>query len=129
MKEEIKKVAGTEVAFEVPTVESIGKLKKLEPKFSLTMKYKTADEWAELKDKEVRAFFMGLKEIPNDDGELVTCGVFMNEQEVFLSGQMILVDAIKNLQPKTPIAIIYRGKKKNKASSGTTMMFDITTLG
>lgn len=129
MNEKIEQVAGTEITLVIPDTESIGQLKELNPVFSLTTKYKSADEWAELKDKPVRVFYMGLKEVPNEEGEAVRCGVFVSENEVFLSGQTILVDAIKNLPPKTPLCLTYRGKKNNKTSSGSTMLFDVEKLG
>jgi len=128
MSEEIAKSAGTEVAFFIPNTEEIGKLKELKPEFSLNLKYKTADDWAAIKDKPLRAFYMGLKEIPNEDGEVIKCGVFVSEMECFISGQKLLVDAVRSLTSKTPVEIIYRGKTQNKSTEGSTMKFDITTL-
>lgn len=124
----VDQAAGTEVTFQIPNTESLGKLKELNPAFSLTMKYKSADDWAQLKDKPLRAFYLGLKDVPNEDGEMVKCALFATENEVFISGQMILVEAVNRLNIKTPIEIIYRGKKANKSSNGSTMMFDIQTL-
>jgi len=126
---EVKKAAGTEVAFLIPDTESLGKLNSLEPQFSLNLKYKSADDWAALKGQALRAFFMGLKEVPSEDGELVKCGVFVSEKECFLSGQMTLVEAVKNLNPKTPVQITYQGKKQNKSTDGSTMLFDVEKLG
>lgn len=127
--EDIKKAAGTEITMTIPDTESIGRLKEMNPTFSLTMKYKTADDWAALKDKPIRCFYMGLKEVPNDEGENVVCGVFISETEVFLAAQMVLVEAVKKLDPETPVQIIYRGKRNNKSSEGSTMMFDVSKLG
>src|SRR5690554_6680768 len=93
----VQQAAGAEVTFFIPNTESLGKLQDLTPQFSLTMKYKSADDWAALKDKPLRAFFMGMKEVPNEDGENVNCGVFVSSNEVFISGQMILTEAVKNL--------------------------------
>ena len=67
----VQQMAGTEVSFFIPNTEELGQLDSLEDKFSLTMKYKTADDWARLIDQEIRCFFMGMKEIPNDKEELV----------------------------------------------------------
>ena len=128
-KTEVQKAAGTEVSFSIPDTESLGSLSDLEPKFSLNLKYKSADDWAALKGQPVRAFFMGLKEIPSEDGELVKCGVFVTEKECFLSGQFTLVEAVKSLPIKTPVQLTYQGKKQNKTSEGSTMMFDVEKLG
>ncbi len=121
-------VAGTEVTFFIPNTEELGKLREMEQDFSLTMKYKTADDWASIKDEELRCFFMGMKDIPNENGESVNCGVFVTEKECFIAGGMTLVDAVKNLPPQTPIAIIYKGKKKNATTDGQTMIFEVKTL-
>jgi len=128
MSEEIAKVAGSEVSFFVPNTEEIGKLQNMKPDFSLNLKYKTADDWAAIKDKPLRAYYMGLKEIPNEDGEVIKCGVFVSETECFISGQKLLVDAVRNLTSKTPVEVIYRGKSQNKSTEGSTMKFDVTTL-
>lgn len=128
-KTEIEKAAGTEVSFVIPDTESLGHLQDLEPKFSLNLKYKTSDDWAALKGQPIRAYYMGMKEIPNEDGELITCGVFVTQNECFISGQMTLVDAVKNLSSKTPVQVTYQGKKANKSSEGSTMIFDVEKLG
>ncbi len=125
----ITQVTGQEVIFFVPDTESIGKLKELKPKFSLTLKYKSADDWAALKDQSIRVFYMGIKGIPNEKGEVINCGVFVSEKEAFLSGQMTLIEAVRNLPSKTPLQITYRGKKANKSTNGQTMIFDVEKLG
>lgn len=127
-KSEVEKMAGAEVTFFIPDTESLGHLDQMEPQFNLTMKYKTIEDWAVLKDKPVRAFYMGMKPIPNDNGEVVNCGVFVTKTECFISGQMLLVEAVQNLQPKTPVEIVYRGKTKNKTTDGSTSTFEVTKL-
>lgn len=128
MSNNVNDVAGNTMQLVIPNTESLGKLTSMNTSFSLTTKYKTADEWAQLKDKPVRCYFMGVRDVPNDEGEAVTCGVFVSPTEVFLSGQTVLVDAIRNLEPKTPLEIIYRGKSQNKSSVGSTMKFDVSIL-
>ena len=124
----VEKAAGTNVAFTIPNTEELGKLDDMKEDFSLVLKYKTQEEWAELKGKPIRVFFMGMKEIPNDEGEAVNCAVFVSKTEAFISGQMVLVEAVRQLHPKTPIEIIYEGKKPNKSTSGSTNIFNIRTL-
>lgn len=128
-KNEIQKLAGQEVSFFIPNTEELGQLQNLEEKFSLTMKYKTADDWASIKGQELRCFFMGLKEVPNDKGEMVVCGVFVTQSECFLAGGLTLVEAVRSLPSKTPISILYEGKRPNKSSDGQTMVFNVKTLG
>ncbi len=126
---DVQRAAGTEVSFLIPDTESLGKLKGYDTQFSLTLKYKSSDDWAGLKDRPLRAYYMGLKEIPNEDGELITCAVFVSERECFISGQMVLVEAVRNLAAKTPVEVTYRGKRNNKSSDGSTMLFDVEKLG
>ncbi|MDE5709181.1 MAG: hypothetical protein K2I32_07030 [Alistipes sp.] len=128
MEKSVVQAPQTEVTFVMPNTKSLGQLKEMRPDFSLTMKYKNADDWAAIKGQEVRAFFMGIKEIPNDDGELVTCGVFVSESECFIAGQKLLVEAVRNLDSRTPVAITYKEKKANKSSDGSTMIFEVRTL-
>lgn len=122
-------VAGQQVTLFIPNTEQIGKLESMDSKFSLTTKYRSADDWAALKDKPIRCYYMGTKDIPNDQGEAITCGVFVTPTEVFLSGQKVLVDAIKPLPEQTPLMITYKGKKANKVAEGSTMLFDVSILG
>lgn len=125
----LSSVAGQQVTLFIPNTEQIGKLESMDSKFSLTTKYRSADDWAALKDKQVRCYYMGTKDVPNDQGEAVTCGVFVTPSEVFLSGQKVLVDAIRPLPEQTPLMITYRGKKANKTVEGSTMIFDVSILG
>ncbi len=128
MEKSVMPAQPTEVTFVMPNTESLGQLKEMQPDFSLTMKYKTADDWAALKGQEVRAYFMGVKEIPNEKGELVMCGVFVSERECFIAGQKLLVEAVRNLDSRTPVAITYKEKKANKSTEGSTMIFEVRTL-
>lgn len=125
----------TEVTFLMPTTESLGQLKEMKMGKSLTLKYRKADDWARLLDQEVRAFYMGTKEIPNDKGEIIVCGVFVTENECFISGQKVLVDSVKHLDSRTPVAIVYKGKRPLKtkdengeSKKGETMIFEVKTL-
>tara|TARA_R110002167_G_scaffold81296_6_gene222716 strand:+ start:5576 stop:5980 length:405 start_codon:yes stop_codon:yes gene_type:complete len=134
MSKEIQKAAGTKVTFIMPDTESIGQLEEMDVKYQLNIKYKSADDWAALKDQPVRAFYMGIKEVPNEDGEMIMCGLFATPKEVFISGQTTLIEAVKMLPPsnedfKTAVQITYRGKKANKSTDGSTMIFDVEKLG
>ncbi len=129
MSTEIEKAAGTKITFFIPDTESLGTLQELEPQFSLNLKYKTADDWAVLKDQPLRAFYMGTKEVPNENQEVINCAVFVTEKECFIAGQMTLFESVKNLAVKTPVEITYKGKKNNKSTDGTTMIFDVVKLG
>lgn len=125
----LSQVAGQQVTLFIPDTESIGKLETMESKFTLTTKYRSADDWAALKDKPVRCYYMGLKDVPNDQGEDITCGIFVSPKEIFLSGQKVLVDAVRALPEQTPLLIVYKGKKTNKSTEGSTMIFDVVMLG
>lgn len=128
MEKAVAPAQPTEVTFVMPNTESLGLLKEMQPNFSLTMTYKKGDDWAAIKDQEIRAYYMGIKEIPNENGELVTCGVFVSETECFIAGQKLLVEAVRNLDPRTPVAITYKERKANKSTEGSTMVFEVKTL-
>ena len=119
---------GTEVTFVIPTTEEIGRLTSMNKKFNLVIKYKSADEWAAILNKPIRCFYKGVKEIPNKEGDLISCAAFVSETECFLSGQKVLMDAVLQLPVNAPIEITYVGKKQNKNSDGATMQFEVVTL-
>lgn len=126
---ELDQIAGQKVTLFIPNTEQIGRLETMKSQFSLTTKYRSAEDWAVLKDKPVRCYYMGLKDVPNDQGDAVCCGVFVSPIDVFLSGQKVLVDAVRHLSEQTPIQITYKGKKTNKTTEGSTMIFDVSILG
>lgn len=117
-----------EATLSMPNTEALGKLQTAETGMAITIKYKTQEDWMELKGKPVRCFFMGVKEVPNEDGEKVLCAGFMSTDGVFIAGQMVLVDAVRGLNKGTAIEIIYDGKKKNSSSDGSTNMFTVNLL-
>lgn len=128
-KNQIEEMAGNEVLFTMPSTEELGSLSTMDTKFQLNVKYKTQEDWQQMKGIPVRAFYMGLKEVPNDEGEMIKCAVFVTEKEVFISAQMVLIDAVMRLPMKTPVEITYIDKKANKTSKGATNLFDVKTLG
>jgi|GEM_PF-2547473 len=112
----------------IPSTEQLGKLESAETGIDLSVKYRKSEEWAEFKDKPIRAYYMGTKEIPNEDGEMITCVALMDKTGAWLAGQMVLIQALRLVEPKTPVEITYRGKKSNKSSKGSTNMFDVKLL-
>lgn len=125
---DIQKSAGTEVTMVIPSIDELGKLKELSPSFKLDLHYKTAEHWAKIKDKPIRCIYMGLKDLPNDNGENVVCGKFISTSEMFIAGQMVLIEAVRNLDPNTPIQITYKGNRRNKSTEGSTMLFEVELL-
>jgi hypothetical protein len=128
MSEQNTKKEDTQVTFFIPNTDALGRLETMQPDFSLTMKYKTIEEWMLLKDKPIRCFYMGLRPIPNENGEVVNCGVFVTKHECFISGQMLLIEAVQHLEPKTAIEITFLGRTKNKSSEGMTCTFNVVKL-
>lgn len=117
-----------EATLSMPNTEMLGKLENAVTGMSRTVTYRTQEEWQELKDKPVRCYFLGLKEIPNDKGEAVLCAGFMSNTEVFIAAQMVLIDAVRALPKNTPLEITYMGKKANVSSDGKTNLFRVNLL-
>lgn len=126
---DLNQVAGTKVTFTIPDTESLGKLDSLEPKVSLNMSYRLKEEWEKLKDKPIKAYYLGLKQIPNPEGQLVVCGLFATSKDVFLAGGTILIELIKDLPQKTPLQLTYLGVKMTKKSNQEMLNFDVSRLG
>lgn len=118
----------TQMVVTMPNTESLAKLENMESGLQLTAKYKTVEDWQEIKDKPIRCYFMGMKDIPNDQGEAIKCALFWGSDEVFLAAQMVLISAVNQLPEKTPVEITYLGKKSNKNSEGSTNLFNVTIL-
>lgn len=118
----------TQVNIEIPSTDQLGSLKTMETGFNMNPKYRTKEDWISLKEQEVRAFFLGLRELPNDEGDAVLCGVFSTDKEIFFAGQKVLIDAVRNLEPKTPVSIVFKETRKNKSTQGSTMIFEVKLL-
>lgn len=118
-----------DVTLKMPNTELLGKLEGAIPGMAITVKYKKQEDWMEIKGKPLRCFYMGVKEVPNEEGdEKVLCAGFMSTDGVFIAGQMVLVDAVRGLTKGTPIEITYEGKKKNTSSDGSTNLFTVKLL-
>jgi hypothetical protein len=118
----------TKAELQIHSVTQVGQLTNLKRGMKTTVGYRTQEEWLKLEGVSQLCFFLGFKEIPNDDGEVVQCAVLQDQREVFLSAQMILIDALKVVKVGTPVEIIYKGKKKNKTGGGSTNLFEVFTL-
>lgn len=118
-----------DVVLSIPNLAQLGELKGLKEVYKATAAYRTQEEWYGYKDQPIRCFFLGVKELPNDEGESVNCGVFAAEDGIFLAAQHVLVESVKNMAANTPIQITYKGKKKNKTSDGSTNIFEVVILG
>ncbi len=125
---DLKEVAGTQVTFTIPDTETLGKLDALEPKVSLNMGYRMKEEWERLKNQPIKAYYLGLKQIPNPEGQLVTCGLFVTSKDVFMAGGMILIELIKDLPQKTPLQLTYLGVKVTK-NEKEMLNFNVSRLG
>lgn len=113
---------------ELPNKQELESLSEMKEGYDLTVTYRTQEKWAELQDQEQRVFFLGTKQVPNDEGEMITCAVFAGEKGAFMSAQMLLLNSVETLQSGTPLKITYKGKKKNKSNQGSTNVFDVVTL-
>lgn len=121
--------AKTSVTIELPTIENLAALSSLKEVYNMNPAYRTVEEWATLKDTAIRCFFLGMKDIPNEEGEAVQCAIFADAKQIFLCAQFIIVESMRNEEKNTPFQITYKGKKANKSSKGSTNLFDIVKLG
>jgi hypothetical protein len=119
---------GTKVELMIPNTEALGKLSGMEPGYSRVAKYRKQEEWAELKGKPQRAYYLGIKQIPNEDGEEINCAIFAGEKETFLAAQMVILDAVRPLEVQTAVEITFLEKKKNKSTKGSTNLFEVKVL-
>lgn len=121
-----KTVVDTE--FVIQEMPDLSKLDDLKPGKSHVAKYRTQEDWAILQAQPIRCFYLGIKEIPNDQGEMIKAAVFVEKLGIFLVSQMVLLDAVRHMVTMSPVIITYMGKKKNKSSAGSTNLFDVVEL-
>lgn len=112
----------------IPSLEDLEKLQGMEPGFSLTPRYRSTDDWAKYKDEEIRALYLGTKQVPNEKEELITYAFFSDKTGIWLAAQMVLVESVRDLPFKTPIAITYEGRSQNKSNEGMTCKFLVQQL-
>lgn len=104
----------------IPTADQLGSLQSLEKGASVTVEYRTKEQWEALKGKETRAIFCGIKEVANEEGEMMVLALFQEASGFrYVSAQTILIDAVRSLPLGTPVSITYQGAKKNSKGGGT----------
>jgi len=133
---DIKQLAGVKVSFTIPDTESLGALDNMDASLNLRLKYKKVEDWEKEVNKPIRVWYLGLRQIPNENQENVLCALFASAGEIFLAGQKVLVDAVSPLPAtdienniRTGVQITYLGKQTNKTNENETCIFDIQKLG
>lgn len=113
---------------EMPDAMAIESLDEMDEGKSRIAKYRSQEDWQMLKDKPIRCIYLGMKEIPGENGDLIKAAAFADKTGVFISAQVVLMDAVMYLPSMFPLIVTYTGKKKNKSSEGSTNMFDVKEL-
>lgn len=111
----------------IPTESVINRLVEAETGMELTTSYRTKEEWMELKNKPINCFFMGTEEATNAKGKKFDVASFVAKDCVFVAGQKVLVDAVKQLPVGQGVQITYTGSKSN-SSDGQTLLFKVKRL-
>jgi hypothetical protein len=122
-------VQSTKVTLDMPSLDQLGELDGMDKVYKRTASYRTQEDWFAYKDKPVRCYYLGVKELPNDKGEIVLSGIFAAKDGIFLAAQRVIIDAVRDLPSNTPLEITFLGKKKNKTSDGSTNIFEVIVLG
>lgn len=111
----------------IPTESIMNRLVEAETGMEMTTSYRTKEEWVELINKPVRCFYMGTEPAETADGNPFECANFIANDKVFVAGQKVLVDAVKNLPIGQGVQITYIGDKKN-SKGGKTLLFKVQRL-
>ena len=119
---------GGEITFLMPSTNFLGKLKDAEPTRSLTAKYMTIDEWANIKGKELRCVFLGMKEAIDSDGKQYYLAKFTDGKLNFVAAQTILVQSFLNVPIGQGVSITCKDVVPN-SKKGKTALFEIDDLG
>lgn len=111
----------------IPADSIMNQLVDAETGMEMTTSYRTREEWIDLKDQPIRAFFMGTEDAETGDGSQFTAASFISLDKVFVAGQTVLVEAVRNLPKGQGVQITYTGEKKNK-NGGKTQLFSVIRL-
>lgn len=124
-KKEIKSPGYTPIL--IPTDAVINRLVEAETGMELTTSYRTKEDWVELKNQPINCFYMGTEVAETAEGKSFECASFVAADKVFVAGQKVLVDAVKQLPKGQGVQITYTGSKKN-SSGGQTLLFVVKRL-
>lgn len=117
-----------EITFLMPSTNFLGKLKDAKPVQSLTAKYMTIDDWAEMKGKELRCVFLGMKEAVDSKEDLYYLAKFTDGKKPFVAAQTILVQSFTSVPIGQAVRITCTDIVKN-SKNGKTALFSIDDLG
>lgn len=127
----------------IPTAHAMDMLESAEVGLSLSKDYRKVEDWLKYENTPIRCYFVGMDLLPNEDGELILCSVFMDKTGKWMGGQTMLVEQTKllfdqfkvvgedgkeALEMPIPVQILYKGSKKNKTTKGSTQIFKVNIL-
>ena len=112
----------------MPDCADLEKLSEMKKQLSITVQYRKKEDW--VKGEAIKAYYLGLKEIPDGTGELIASAIFQSQEGAFMSAATQLVETVRSIVVKTPIEITFTGSKTNKSDSQkSTMIFQIDIIG
>ena len=116
-----------EVTFLMPNTNTLAKLKDAPVGANITSKYRTKEDWMELKGKPQKCFFLGMKEAYNDKDEVYYLVKLHDGKSPFVAGQTVLVQSLQSVPVGQGVQITCTGLSKSGTRS--IPMFDVAQLG
>lgn len=116
-----------EVTFLMPNTNTLAKLKDAPVGANITSKYRTKEDWMELKGKPQKCFYLGMKEALNDKDEVYYLVKLHDGKSPFVAGQTVLVQSLQSVPVGQGVQITCTGLSKSGTRS--IPMFDVAQLG
>ena len=116
-----------EVTFLMPNTNTLAKLKDAPVGANITSKYRTKEDWMELKGKPQKCFYLGIKEAFNDKDEVYYLVKLHDGKSPFVAGQTVLVQSLQSVPVGQGVQITCTGLSKSGTRS--IPMFDVAQLG
>lgn len=117
---------GGEITFIMPSTNAVGQLKDAPKGRSLTVLYKTKEQWIAEKDEPQRYFFLGFKPATNEKGDVYYLAKLSDGEKTFVCAQTILVQALMSTSLGQGIEVTCTGF--SKANGGQIPTFEVSEL-
>jgi hypothetical protein len=115
------------MTFLMPSTNAIGVLEKAETGRTLTISYKTKEEWLAEKDKPVKCFFLGFKEATDGQNRPYFIAKLHDGEKAFVCAQTVLVQALMGVELGSGVEITCTGSTK-LANSNVIPLFEVKEL-
>ncbi|WP_438423222.1 hypothetical protein [Aquimarina macrocephali] len=116
-----------EVTFLMPSTNAIGMLKGAKTGRTLTVAYKTKEDWLAEKDQPVKCFFLGFKESTDGTGKPYLIAKLHDGEKAFVCAQTVLIQALMGVELGQGVQVTCTGSTKGN-NGNVIPLFEVVEL-